>query len=399
VRVALLSTMETVAAADGDPRGFLAVAGRSVVQHQMECALALGCEKIACHAHGFPQELVALQHLAERGGASFQVINGPRALSGMVRAADELLVFADGLLPDRVLAGQLLANRPSVLVLPVDEGIAAGFERIDREYAWAGLLMVGGFAVERLADLPADADPVAGLLRIALQAGTRIVSMPPGLLAGRTWGLVQTEGQAEDFEAAWLDRHVQPATFAAPFLAVADRTATAMITRSDRRKAGGLAVQAAAAGLGVLAGLAGWFWEPVAGLALMGAAYFLARTGGALRSIEALGRRMPQGHGRMSGWLGAALDILLAGIATLASLPQDRGSAFLGAAALLLALHLGRSLPLGNWKIVLSDRILLAATLSIAAYFGKLDTGIQTLTVVSLIAILFDSSKSKLTRA
>ncbi len=398
MRVALLSTMESVAAAGGDPRGFLTVAGRSVVQHQLECALALGCEKIACHAHGLPQELVALQHLAEKAGARFQVILGPRALSGMVRAADELLVFADGLLPDCALAEKLLADRPSVLALPADEGIAAGFERIDREYAWAGLLMVRGPAVERLADLPPDADPIAGLLRIALQAGTRIVPMAPGILAGREWGLVQTEDDAEEFEEVWLGRHVRPATFAAPFLAVSDRAATALMKRSDGRKFGGNAVQAGAAGFGVLAGLAAWFWQPVAGMALMAAAYFLARTGGALRLIEGLGRTPPQSHGRISRWLGTAFDILLAGIVGLASLPQDHGIAILGAAVLLFALHLGQGLPLRNWKIVLSDRILLAATLSIAAYFEQLSYVLHILSALILVAILLDLRRSKLTR-
>lgn len=399
MRVALLSTMESVAAAGGDPRGFLAVAGRSVVQHQLECALALGCEKIACHAHGLPQDLLALQHLAEKAGASFQVIPGPRALSGMVRAADEVLVFADGLLPDCALAGKLLADRPSVLALPADEGIAAGFERIDRDYAWAGLLMVRGPAVERLADLPPDADPVAGLLRIALQDGTRIVPMAPGILAGREWGLVHSEEDAEDFENVWLGRNVRPASFAAPFLAVADRTATALMKRSEGLKFGGTAVQAGAAGLGVLGGLAAWFWQPIIGMTLMAAAYFLARTGGALRSIEGLGRTPPQGRGRISGWLGAALDILLAGIVGLASVPQDRGIAFLSAAVLLFTLHLGQRLPLRNWKIVLDDRILLAATLSIVAYFGHLNYALHILSALILVAILLDVRGSKLTRA
>lgn len=398
MRVALLSSMESAAAAGGDPRAFLIVAGRTVVQHQLECALALGCEKIACHAHGLPQELVAMQHLAEKAGARFQVIPGSLALSGMVRAADELLVFADGLLPDRALAEKMLADRPAVLALPAEEGIAAGLERIDREYAWAGLLMVRGPAANRLADLPPDADPVAGLLRIALQDGTRIVPMPPSILAGREWGLVQSEGDSEQFEEVWLGRHIRPASFAAPALAMADRAATALMKRSDGRKFGGNAVRAAAAGFGLLAGLSAWFWEPVAGMALMAAAYFLVRTGGALRSIEGLGRAAPQGEGRISGWLDAAFDILLAGIIGLASLPQDRGVTILAAAVLLFTLHLGQGLPLRNWKIVLGDRILLAATLSIAAYFGQLNYALHILSALILVVILFDLGSSKLTR-
>lgn len=403
MRVALLSTLESVAAAGGDPRGFMTVAGRSIVRHQLECALALGCEKIACHAAGLPRELVALQHLAEKAGAQFQVIPGARVLSGMVRAADELMVFAEGLLPDPVLAKKLLADRPAVLALPAEEGVAAGFERIDREYAWAGLFMVRGSAVERLSELPPDADPIAGLLRIALQSGTRIVTMPPGILAGREWGLVQSEDGAAEFEQVWLTRNVRSASFAAPFLALADRAATVLMRRSDERKFGGAAILGSAAGVGVIAGLAAWYWTPVAGMALMAPAYFLARTGAALRSIEGLaigglGRSVPQGFGRISGWLGAALDIGLVVITGLASSRPDQLTAMLGAALLLLALRLGERLPLRNWKIVLGDRILLAAVLAGAAHFDQLITISQIFAGLTLAAILLDLSKSKLTR-
>lgn len=398
MRVALLSTMESVAAAGGDPRGFLTVAGRSIVRHQLECALALGCEKIACHALGLPQELVALQHLAEKSGASFQVIPGPRALSGMVRAADELLVFADSLLPDPALAEKLLADRPAVLALPAEEGIAAGFERIDRDYAWAGLLLVQGPAVERLADLPPDADPIAGLLRIALQAGTRIVTMPPGLLADHEWGLISSEDDAAEFEQVWLGRHVHPASIAAPTLAAADRAATALMKRADDRKFGGGAILGSAAGVGAIATLTGWFWAPVAGLALLVPAYFLARTGTALRSIEGLGRALPQGFGQISAWLGVALDIALVGIAGMASIPDDRITAVLGTILLLLVLRLGDRLPLRDWKIMLSDRALLASGLAVSGYFGELVHVCQILGVFVLAGIILDLSGSKLTR-
>lgn len=398
MRVALLSTMESVAAAGGDPRGFLTVAGRSVIQHQLDCALALGCERIACQAIGLPNELLEMQHLAEGAGAQFQVISGSRALSGMVRATDELLVFADGLLPDRVLAEKLLGDRPAVMVLPADEGIAAGFERIDREYAWAGLYMVRGPAVERLADLPPDADPIAGLLRIALQAGTRIVSMPPGILAGREWGLAQSEEDAAEFEQVWLDRYVRPASFAAPSLAIADRAATWLMRRSDARKFGSNAILTGAAVLGAIAGLAGWFWQPIFGIVLLALTYLALRIGGALRSIERLGRAVGQGSGRIISWLGAALDVLLIGLAGLTSSGSGQITVILGMAGLLMTLRLGQVLPLGNWKILLADRTLLVIALSIAAYFSQLIIVLQLLTIISLSVILFDANRSKLTR-
>lgn len=398
MRVALLSTIESVSAAGANPRGYLSVAGRAIVQHQLECAIALGCEKIACQASGLPQELLALQHLAETSGVQFQVISGSRALSGMVRADDELLVIADGVLPDQALAEKLLANRPAIFVLPADEGIAAGFERIDREHAWAGLLMVRGPAVERLADLPPDADPIAGLLRIALQSGTRTVPMPTGVLAERQWGLVQSEPDAADFEKVWLERNVQPAIFIAPSLALADRIAIRLMKGSGGRKIGSNAILAGAAGLGVIAGFTGWLWQPVAGIALMALAYLVVRIGGALRSIEAIGRTRQQGSGRTASWLGIAFDILLVCLSGFDSLASERLSAIFGVAALLVALRLGEALPLHKWKIFFADRTLLAIALASAANYSQLIVVSELLTVLCLSAILLETSRSKITR-
>lgn len=397
MRIALLSMMESLADAGGDPRAFLTVAGRTLVRHQLECALALGCEKIACHAHGFSREVLDLQHIAEKSGAQFQVLSGSRALSGMVRAADDLLVFADGLLPDCALAETLLADRPAVLVLPAEEGIGAGFERIDRDYAWAGLFMVRGPAVERLADLPPDVDPVSSLLRIALQTGTRTVHMPEGALAGHEWGLVRSEDEAAVYEQVWLDRYVRSASFAAPALAAADRMATALMRRADGGRVSARGILAGAAALAGMAGLAGWFWEPVAGLALLAAAYFAGRTGGALQAMEGLGRQPPEALSRTYGWLVAAFDIVLIGLVTTAGSP-DEFTAFLAATSLIFALRLGSVLPLCGWKILLQDRSLLAAALAIAAYFGDIVTISQLLAVFALAAMLFDASRSKLTR-
>ena len=82
MQVALLSTLEPSTDAVGVPRGLLRLGGRSVVQHQLSVALALGCERVVCLAEGLPGEIVALQHAAERGGATFQTAADGRGLPG-----------------------------------------------------------------------------------------------------------------------------------------------------------------------------------------------------------------------------------------------------------------------------------------------------------------------------
>lgn len=398
MRVALLSTMNSIADAGGDRCGFLTVAGRPVIQHQLECALALGCEKIACQAIGLPNELLAVQHSAEKAGVQFQVISGPRILSGMVNATDELLVFADGLLPDQAAAEAVLAGKPAVVVIPADEGVAEGYERIDRDNAWAGLFLVRGPAVERLTELPADADPVAGLLRIALQSGTRIVSLPDQVLANHEWGLVLNEQNARAMETVWLDKHVRPASFVAPSLALADRFATVLMTRWGDARVNSAGILAVAAGLGLIAVLLGWFWQPFVGMWVAAAAYFFGRIGASLGMVERIGRPASEVSARLAVWLLGALDIVLIAVTAMITDGSSQMIGTLSVTALLLALRLGWVLPLRGWKILLADRSLLTMILAVSVYFSQIIVVSQFLVIFCLVAVLLDCRRSKITR-
>ena len=80
MRVALLSTLEPSVDDATTPRGLLRLGGRSVTHHQLATALALGCERVICLADGLPGEGIALQHAAERAGASFQIAADGRVI-------------------------------------------------------------------------------------------------------------------------------------------------------------------------------------------------------------------------------------------------------------------------------------------------------------------------------
>src|SRR5690606_40835190 len=107
---------------------------------------------------------------AQRDPHSFPTRRSSDLLLGAVRADDELLALAPGLLPEAADALEGLGKRKGVLVLPAGPGVAAGFERLDLNRAWAGALVVGGAQVELLSDLPPDIEPTSALVRIALQA-------------------------------------------------------------------------------------------------------------------------------------------------------------------------------------------------------------------------------------
>ncbi len=104
MRIGLIAIGE---AAEATAPGTLA--GRSLVRHQLDFALAQGCQKIIVHGHGASRDAIELRHAAEAAGAQFQIVRGVRDLPATVRGDDQLLVLAHGLLPDSVAAfGQLM---------------------------------------------------------------------------------------------------------------------------------------------------------------------------------------------------------------------------------------------------------------------------------------------------
>lgn len=207
MRVALLSTLEPSADDATTPRGLLRLGGRSIVQHQLATALALGCERVICLADGLPGEVIALQHSAERAGASFQVAADGRAVAQLVKPDDELLVLADGLVASPEAVATLLGGRSGLVVQPVESGIATGYERIDLNHAGAGVMRLPGRLAAGLADLPGDWNPVSALLRIAVQSSLRQAVLPQTLIDGGRWSLVRTDGEAHRLEPNWLRQH------------------------------------------------------------------------------------------------------------------------------------------------------------------------------------------------
>lgn len=186
------------------PRAFLRVGGVTVARQQLTLALALQAERVICLAHGVTPELVELQHCAEDAGASFHVIAHARALLGLITATDEVIALGDGLFASSPLALGLLGQGAGVLVQPIEQGLAGGFERIDLNHAAAAAMRVPGRLVDRIAELPADCDALSALQRIALQAGVAQRAIPPlGQDAG-FWTLIRSENDAHALEPAWI---------------------------------------------------------------------------------------------------------------------------------------------------------------------------------------------------
>jgi hypothetical protein len=210
VRVALLSTLEPAGDA-GTPRGLLRVGGRTIVEHQLAAAIAFGCERIVCLAEGFPRELRKIQRLAESSGIGFAVVANGHELAASVALHDELLVISGGLLAPASELMALVEAGNGIVVQPAEDGVAAGFERLDLHRANAGVMRLPSSLALRLAHLPSEWNPISALLRIAAQTGVALHPLPDRLSRQGFWMLVRSETEAQAIEPRWLRLHTSGA--------------------------------------------------------------------------------------------------------------------------------------------------------------------------------------------
>src|SRR5690606_15017882 len=224
-----------------------------------------------------------------------------RGLLGAVRADDELLVLAPGLLPEASDALDALGTRKGVLVFPAGPGVAAGFERLDLNRAWAGAVVVGGAQVERLSELPPDIETTSALVRVALQARLPERTLSEALLVDGTWQTVPDGTAATAIDQAWLRRHLPP---------VRPSTPTAWLVTQLFRRFGNRMLSAPVRRMPLLPGAAAlllgavvatWFAYPALGFILLALGAFLALAGGELAHL----RRAPFGNALPGGFAAA----------------------------------------------------------------------------------------------
>ncbi|MFM5906875.1 MAG: hypothetical protein ACKOPO_04715 [Novosphingobium sp.] len=379
------------------PRAYLRLGGATLAHHQLALALAAGCERIACLARALDPELIALQHEAERAGARFHMISGARALSGLVTASDELLVMAEGVVtaPSDVIP--LVSQSPTVLVLSAEAAVPAGFERIDLNHAGAGIMLLPGRLVERLNDLPPDAEPVSALMRIALQAGVSQRLVPQAISNSGRWLLVRDEVQAHAAEDEWMDRQTAGLGHS-PGLGIAAwlvrRYGTALLHAGSGARAAGLISLALLA----MAGGAAWLGWPSVGLGLCAPAWLLQRAGGIIAGVQRDSLGIEQDLLARSVPFGWLVDFVIVSLLVVA-LPDVLGVPIWQKAFPAVALiGLMRLIPaivggsIGPW---LEDRMLLSIGLAVFAGLGLLPFVLPGASLILIASGLAFVSKRK----
>ena len=380
MRIALIATDDAGYDLDRAPAR---LGGRALSLHQLDFALGLGCTKVLCLGHGAAPEAIALRHAAEAAGAQFQVLRGSRDLPAAVRGEDELLVFARGLLPDSIKAYEALRKGPAILSLPVQPGAGAGFELLDLTTAWGGAMAIPGRLADRLDLLPDDAEPIAGLLRIARQAGVPERSLPETELAEGRWGLLRNGEQAAAAEPGWLRRRLPPGSPWRPSAWLARmllRRFGAGATGS--RRAGPLARTGAVLAI-FGAGALAWFGIPVGAFALLAlAAVAIELADGMAR----LARPSFAGEGKpskVSAGLRLLLDAALVAVGTLAIPGALHRRVFLALLPVAL-LHVALPQATRSWRELFNDRALIALALAAAVGLDGAEKGFMALALVLL---------------
>lgn len=393
MRLALLSALADqtgrLGGSAGERPAFRRFAGKTVLMHQIDCAAHLGCARVLCLANGPGPDLGAAKVYAERAGLRFEVVDSLVRLTGLVTADDEVILIADGVLPDCAALVGALAQRPAVLAFPTEPALSLGFERLDATRAWSGALRTRGESVARLADLPADCDLASTLLRIALQMGAGVVEIDPAPLAEGTWQRRVDRRTAAETEWRWITRQVQPASFAAPGLALAERIGL----RWAHDLGGGRWARAphlAALVAGVLATLAGLASWPLAGLGLLLLASLALAVAGIFDRVEGIGAR-PRGRGWLMPAAGWLRDGLLAGLLALLIAAEPGWIRAFLPLALVGVLRLGEATGRPPLRALFGDRILLLSGLLGAAWLGWTGAAVAALTIAAIAALFAQS--------
>lgn len=391
MRIGLISALRR--SENGSLRADLMLAGRSVLAWQVALLQSLGVDRVVCLTDGTASAAtLPLQHHVEGSGAAFHALKGFAALPALIRAEDDLIIIADGLVPDAGVLQTLIGGdgtlQRRVAAIPADHALAAehpeDFQRIDAARHWAGVLAMRGAAVQQLADFPEDADAVALLLRLALQAGTPCSDLAPRELVPENWLLAESAETVAIHQRALIAGAAARADWRAPMTALAARLVRRLAPRGMEQ---GGTVGGAAALVLLLGGVMAAAFGPAAGglvLAALGA--FAARIS---LDYSALAARLQRAEQRGGAVLAGAVDALaaLAVWFALAPWPEWQPLGVLGPVVIGLARLAARGAD-GTLAMLASDRASLLLALGLAAATGILPEALACLALGLLAALL-----------
>jgi hypothetical protein len=158
-------------------RATLTVAGRTLVERQIRLALAAGAKPIVVVVERVTAALSAALDGLRAEGVAIVLARSAEEAAEAVHSSDRVLLVGDGLVaPEAVIARLVAVDGFAVLVVP-DLRVDDRYERIDAQSRWAGLALIDGQLLKQTASMLQDWDLQSTLLRRAVQAGARQISV------------------------------------------------------------------------------------------------------------------------------------------------------------------------------------------------------------------------------
>ncbi|MBV7266994.1 hypothetical protein [Erythrobacter ani] len=383
----------------GELRAGLTLNGRSVLVWQAETLRKLGAERFVC-LHEYPcEETDELREHVESLGCAFHAVQTHAQLIAHLHSDDLLIFMADGLVADERISRSLLSSSQGpvkgILTLPSNHELAQAFpedfERIDATRNWGGLAVVPAAIAQRLGELPPDGEVLSLLLRIALQARTPMIALPPEEIDEGDWLITRSVAAARSYQRAILERYSEDIPWTAPF----DAMASQMVQRLTPSGLpwGATISLAAAATLHVSAGLLAW--NGFAGWAITAAA-----VGVFMFSLASTWRRLQSaifgtGHGEARSRLfGPAITIATIAVLFLATLDQATLPALLALPVLAIGLSILASKDVSPFlRAFWNDRTLHLAMLAGCAFGGLLSEGLALMALAALSQLMLRASR------
>ncbi|MDG6078234.1 hypothetical protein E3U23_03405 [Erythrobacter litoralis] len=325
-------------------------------------AIALQCQRIVCFASGSHG---TLQKLADRLHASqvdFVVALSTPDLVSKLPIDGELLLFEEAVFPEERLLEEL-SHSPFVAAVNSEVGVPIGYERIDPQWAWAGVLMAPSAIARSFVNLPSDVAPVPTLLRLALQNRVPIKPIDSALIDCGYWMRESTAVDLRDKEKRWLTSQARETDIWAPCLFMAERVGLRLARDviSTRYERGPTLVCAILLVLACALGSIGWFATAFATIAL---AFISGRCG---ETIAHLTNQDDRGF----RFLSSAAEIVICGLIFL-SAPMIYGFTRVFVSLMLFAvLILAKAKAQTPISSLARDTALLAITLSLGQLAGS----------------------------
>ena len=155
----------------GQLRALLPLAGQTLIEYQLRSLHRIGAAPLLVLVERVPSALDdAFERLRGEGIQVTPVGDGSEAASRL-EAGDELLLLADGILPDIADLDGLMDHEGRAVVTVPDDEDHQDYERLDSERRWAGLARMDAGMLGSTAAIVGDWDLVSTLLRRTVQAG------------------------------------------------------------------------------------------------------------------------------------------------------------------------------------------------------------------------------------